>query len=86
MVAKDCTTCNARRMANTIRLLGTAEVCRRLHVNKSTLTRWVASGRIAAAQKLPGKNGAYLFDPTEVQRLEDEAKATETQTPGRPAA
>lgn len=50
-------------------LLGTAEACRLLEVNKSTLTRWVTAGRISAAQKLPGKNGAYLFDPAEVERV-----------------
>lgn len=63
--------CNARGVT-TLPLLGTAEVCRRLKVNKSTLTRWVRSKRIAAAQQLPGKNGAFLFHPDEVERVRAE--------------
>lgn len=55
------------------RLLGTTEVCRRLRIDKSTLTRWVDAGRIERAQKLPGRNGASLYEESEVVRLEREA-------------
>ena len=51
-------------------LLTAAETCAELGgIDRSTLTRWVQSGRIAPARKLPGRTGAYLFDPTEVQRV-----------------
>jgi len=45
-------------------LLTSREVCDRLGIDRSTLTRWVQSGRIEAAQKLPGLRGAYLFTET----------------------
>ena len=50
-------------------LLTTLEVCGHLRVDRSTLTRWVASERIRPAQKLPGRNGAFLFEPDAVERL-----------------
>lgn len=53
-------------------LLGSTEVCRLLRIDKATLTRWVASGDLIPAHKLPGKNGAYLFS-----RAAIDAKATE---------
>lgn len=56
-------------------LLSTAEAVAKLNIDRSTLTRWVAAGRIKPAHKLPGLRGAYLFDPTEVQRLRDENRA-----------
>lgn len=62
-------------MATSPIFLGTADVCRTLRMNKSTLTRWVGSGRITVVQKLPGKNGAYLFDPAEVERVRAELAA-----------
>lgn len=46
-----------------------AEVCEALHIDRSTLSRWVASGRITPTIKLPGKTGAFLFDPKDVERL-----------------
>lgn len=42
-------------------LLTSREVCARLGIDRSTLTRWVQAGRITPAQKLPGLRGAYLF-------------------------
>ena len=51
-------------------LLTAAEACAELGgIDRSTLTRWVQTGRITPARKLPGRTGAYLFDPTEVQRV-----------------
>lgn len=40
-----------------------------------TVQRMVDAGEIAAAQKLPGTNGAYLFAPTEVERVRTELAA-----------
>ena len=56
-------------MTKPITHLTSAEVCERLHIDRSTLSRWVAAGRIAPAIKLPGKRGPFLFDPTEVERV-----------------
>lgn len=53
-------------------LIGSAEACRILNVNNSTLTRWVAAGNVKAAHKLPGKNGAYLFIRADIERKADE--------------
>lgn len=50
-------------------LVGSKDVCARLDINRSTLTRWVADGRIAPAVRLPGRNGAMLFDPADVDAL-----------------
>lgn len=66
-------------------LLSTTQVCERLGIDRSTLTRWVASKRIAAAHKLPGPRGAYLFNPEEVDRVRTEVPAA-ALSPGRPAA
>lgn len=52
--------------------LGSAEVCERIGIDRSTLTRWIQTGRIAFAQKIPGGNGAYLFNPAEVERARAE--------------
>ena len=57
-------------MHKTPDLLTTAETCAELGgIDRSTLTRWVQTGRITPAKKLPGLTGAYLFDPAEVQRV-----------------
>ena len=56
-------------------LMTSAEVCGELHIDRSTLSRWVSVGRIAAAHKLPGLRGPFLFDRTEVERVKQEAAA-----------
>lgn len=60
-------------------LLTTAQACRELGLkSRSSLTRYVADGRITAAMRLDGLTGAYLFDPAEVERFKaerDEAAA-----------
>lgn len=50
-------------------LLGTVEAADLIGVERSTLSRWMATGRIAAAMKLPGRNGAVLFERSEVDRV-----------------
>lgn len=49
-------------------LIGAAETCQRIGIDRSTLTRWVQLGKIAPAMQLPGTRGAYLFRPEDVQR------------------
>lgn len=49
--------------------VGSAESCRILEIHPATLTRWVGSGVLEAAHKLPGKNGAYLFRRADIEAL-----------------
>lgn len=50
-------------------LIGSAEACAILTVDRSTLTRWAANGTLPAAYKNPGSNGAYVFHRSAVERL-----------------
>jgi len=50
-------------------LLNSAEASEELGIDRSTLSRWVAAGRIAPATKLPGIRGPFLFTRAEVQRV-----------------
>lgn len=56
-------------------LIGSREVCDRLRIDRSTLSRWVAAQKIAPAMQLPGERGAFLFHPADVARLERQMKA-----------
>lgn len=47
-------------------LLTTQQVARRIGVCRWTVCRAVAEGRLVAAMKLPGPNGAYLFEAAAV--------------------
>lgn len=47
----------------------TAEVAAALEVSVKTITRWVASERLKPVKRLPGKRGAYLFDPANVAAI-----------------
>ena len=47
-------------------LIGSAEVCARADINRSTLSRHVAEGKITPAVRLPGRTGAMLFDRRDV--------------------
>lgn len=49
--------------------LTSSEVCRELSIDRSTLSRWVAAGRIEPMTKLPGIRGAFLFHRAEVVRV-----------------
>lgn len=58
-------------------LITTAEACRRLGFkDRSSLTRYVAEGRISPAMKLDGRTGAYLFSVEEVERFKSEKAAS----------
>lgn len=50
-------------------LIGTTEAADRLGVDRSTLVLWVQLGKVQPAMKLPGRTGAYLFDPAAVSAL-----------------
>ncbi len=63
-----------------VQFIGSTEVCKRLGIDRGTLTRWIQLGRITPAGKLPGPSGAYLWDPAYIdrfvaQRAGDEASA-----------
>jgi len=47
-------------------MLTTREVADRFGVAVPTVCRWVLERKLAAAQKLPGLTGSYLFDPAVV--------------------
>jgi predicted site-specific integrase-resolvase len=50
-------------------LIASVEVCKRLRIDRSTLSRWVKNGEATPAMRLPGPRGAFLFAPAEVDRL-----------------
>lgn len=52
-------------------LLATVQVCERIGIDRSTLSRYVQLGRIKPTMQLPGRNGAMLFDPADVEALND---------------
>lgn len=54
-------------------LIPSAEACDRLGIDRSTLSRWVASGRIAYTLKAPGPRGAMFFTAAEIDRAALEA-------------
>lgn len=46
--------------------IGSAQVCAEAGIDRSTLSRHVAAGRITPALRLPGISGAMLFDRASV--------------------
>jgi len=50
-------------------LIGSAQACEILGLDRSSLVRRVQLGRMQAALKLPGPNGAYLFLRADVEAL-----------------
>ena len=67
---------NATAMPKTPDLVGSAEACRILELlARSTLTRWAEDGTLTPIGKLPGKNGAFLFNRADVERLAVQRKA-----------
>lgn len=50
-------------------MIGTREACDVLGVNRSTLTRWVAAGRITPVTRLPGTTGAYVFRRADIDAI-----------------
>lgn len=53
-------------------LVGTAEVAEALGCNVRTVVRMVQSGSLEPSVKMPGRTGAYLFDPETVDALATE--------------
>jgi excisionase family DNA binding protein len=72
-------------MANTD-LLGTVEAAEIIGCERSTLSRWIAFGRILPAHKLPGRNGAVLFERAEVERAAEAYAAERAPAPAAPSS
>jgi predicted site-specific integrase-resolvase len=64
-------------------LVGSTEAIEILSIDRSTLSRWAAAGRITPVQRLSGENGAMLFLRADVEALaaaltrQAQAKATQ---------
>lgn len=65
-------------MANPDDLIPSVEATDMLGVGRSTLTRWVKSGRLPEAKKLPGATGARLFRRSDIERVAAEEAAKRT--------
>ena len=50
-------------------LMTTAQVAARLGVTVTTVNRWAADGTLPVARKLPGRTGANLYAPADVEAL-----------------
>jgi excisionase family DNA binding protein len=50
-------------------LILSGEVARLLGINQVTVSRWVKSGKLKAAHRLPGNPGVYLFDRDVIEQL-----------------
>jgi excisionase family DNA binding protein len=50
-------------------LVSTAQVAEQRRVTVKTVLRWVATGKLTPAVKMPGKTGAYLFTRESVDAL-----------------
>jgi len=71
--------------ANATSPIGSAEAIMLLRqlgvsVHRATLLRWADQGRVKPALKMPGRNGAYLFERAEIQRLAGDCLARERIT------
>lgn len=53
-------------MTNT-ELLTTAQVAALKGVSVRTVARWVETGKLTPAVKIPGRTGAYLFTPDDIE-------------------
>lgn len=49
--------------------LTTKQAAAQLGISVPTLCRWVGNGKATPSVKVPGATGAYLFSPTEIERL-----------------
>lgn len=56
-------------------LIGSAEACEILRIDRATLVRRIAAGKLAIVSKMPGATGPYVFDRAEVERHRDELAA-----------
>lgn len=62
-------------MPDVVNLITTVEAVAILGCDRSSISRWVSSGRLTPVRKLPGQTGAFLFDKSDIEALRDELKA-----------
>lgn len=60
--------CNPSHMADTAPL-STRDAAKRLNVAVATINRWAKDGDLSPILRAPGKRGANLFDPADVEAL-----------------
>jgi predicted site-specific integrase-resolvase len=71
-LALEPTMCDASDMSAT-QPIGSKDTCTMLGIDRSTLSRWVAAGKLKPVTQLPGKNGAFVFRRADVEALREEA-------------
>lgn len=59
-----------------MQLIGTTEAAQRCGVDRSTFFRWVQLGKVTAVTKMPGRTGALLFDPADIDALLNQQAAS----------
>ena len=52
-------------------LIGSAEAAELLGIDRATISRWVAAGRLTPAGKIPGLTGARMFHRKDVEALRE---------------
>lgn len=60
-------------------LITTSEAAERCGVDRTTFFRWVQLGHIQPVEKRPGRTGALLFDPADVEALIAKRAAEHTE-------
>jgi excisionase family DNA binding protein len=56
-------------MAQLDELVTSAEAAELLAVDRSVIVRYVQSGKLVPARKLPGRTGSYLFARSDIDAL-----------------
>lgn len=77
-------------MTASVTVLGSIEASKILGIDRATLTRWVASGRITPIGRIggngtSGKNAAFVFDEADVLALRDKIAERKAEAPQREA-
>ncbi|MCR2052007.1 helix-turn-helix domain-containing protein [Actinomyces bowdenii] len=62
-------------MTTTKHLITASEAARRLNVGVRTVIRWIEEGSVEAVGKIPGKNGPWLIEEQEVERVAAKRRA-----------
>lgn len=60
-------------------LIGGTQAATVLGISRQTLLRWIQIGKLTPTQKLPGPNGAYLFNPITVNELAQKRRVVEVE-------
>lgn len=72
---------HSNHMAPTVDLIGSAEAEVILDIDRATVVRWAASGRLKLIGRLSGPSGALLFDRAHVVAVAEEIKASKATAP-----